>query len=495
MSSHQGVSNIPLDSTSIAPFFKSYPDLKKYETDLLAIYRNYNFNYIWFDKKGIVVYGNSLYGKVKGIAGEGISSTFPYQQKIDDIFKENIKHAPKHPDADLLITSLYLYYADEVYKGIDDKTTTNIGWLLPRKKVPYTVLLDSIISDQKLQSDGSMMLFGQYYRLRDALKRYRSIEQTGGWIPIEPEVHRKSYKPSDTSAVILQIRDRLFVTGEIKQNNGSDIYDAELFDAIRTFQAHHGYQPDSLILPEHISTMNVPVGERIKTIVVNMERCRWISPEVFNADEFIAVNIPAYKMYLIQDDKLEFESPVVVGKILTKTVIFEGEMTYMVFSPYWNLPKNIIKDEVMPGIEKNENYLASHNMEWNNGKVRQLPGRNNSLGLVKFMFPNTNDIYLHDSPAKSLFEREERAMSHGCIRVAKARDLAITILKEDSTWTPERVDAAMHAGKETIYSLKNKIPVYIAYFTAWVDEQGQVNFYKDVYDRDARLAELLFYKQ
>ena len=487
--------SIPLDSTLVDPFFTSYPELKKYEKDLLATYRNYNFSYIWFDEKGVVVYGNSLYNKVKEIEDEGISSTFPYQQDVDAIFKNKRKNIQDNLESDLLLTSLYLFYVDEVYKGIDDKTTTDIGWLLPRKKVPLTVLLDSIISDQKLQNEDSRLLFGQYYRLRDALKNYRTIEQNGGWNKIDQDPDAKTFKLTDTSVVIQQVRDRLYVTGELKQNNGSDIYDEELLAALSIFQAHNGYKTDSLILPEYIESMNIPVEERIKTIVVNMERCRWISPDVFSAERFIAVNIPGYLMKFIQDGKVEFESPVVVGEIMTQTVIFSGKMTYIVFSPYWNLPKSIIENEVIPGIDKNKNYLKSHNMEWNDGHVRQLPGKNNSLGLVKFMFPNSNEIYLHDSPAKSLFERDNRARSHGCVRVGKARELAILILKEDTTWTLKKIDEAMNARKESIYTLKTEIPVYIGYFTTWVDEDGQINFYKDVYERDERLAELLFYKQ
>ncbi len=494
-SSGNSVSDIPLDSALIAPFFKSFPVLKKYEKDLVAVYRNYNFNFIWFDHKGIVEYGNSLYSKVKDIEDEGISSTFPYQKNIDDIFNDNIKNARKHPEAELLLTSLYLFYVDKVYKGIDPKTTTNIGWLLPRKAISYTGLLDSIISDNKLQQEDILILFSQYYKLRDVLKRYRAIEEKGGWNPIDSDPEIKAYKPNDTAKAIQQIRDRLFITGEIVQNNRSNVYDAELVAAVRTFQMHNGYKPDSLILHEHIEAMNVMVAERIKTIVVNMERCRWISPEIFRAEKFIFVNIPSYHMNLIHGGKIEFESPVVVGESMTKTVIFGGKMSYLVFSPYWNLPKTIIEKEVIPGIEKNKNYLESHNMEWNNGHVRQLPGKNNSLGLVKFMFPNSNDIYLHDSPAKSLFKKDDRAMSHGCIRVGKARELAMIILKEDKDWTPEKIDAAMNSGKESICPLKRKIPVYIGYFTAWVDEQGQVNFYKDIYERDERLAALLFYKE
>ncbi|MFM2367720.1 MAG: hypothetical protein RL619_10, partial [Bacteroidota bacterium] len=148
----------------------------------------------------------------------------------------------------------------------------------------------------------------------------------------------------------------------------------------------------------------------------------------------------------------------------------------------------------LPAIEKNPNYLAEHDMEWKDDYVRQKPGPENSLGLVKFLFPNSNAIYLHDTPAKSLFSQEDRAFSHGCIRVAKPKELAAMIMKDDKNWNPEKIEAAMNSGDEYWYTLKNKIPVYIGYFTAWVDTDGVVHFYEDVYDRDETLARLLFNK-
>ncbi len=222
-----------------------------------------------------------------------------------------------------------------------------------------------------------------------------------------------------------------------------------------------------------------------------MERCRWIDPQLEKGKEYIEVNIPEFRLYLIRDHEIAFVSPVVVGKAMTKTVIFSGMMNNIVFSPYWNVPTSIINKEIKPGMAKNKNYLAQKNLEWNNGAVRQVPGKNNSLGLVKFLFPNSNNIYLHDTPAKSLFERENRAFSHGCVRVGKPRELAIELLKQDPTWTPARIDKAMHAGKENWVSLKKKVPVYIGYFTAWVDRKGELNFYKDVYKRDESLIKLL----
>lgn len=491
----QTVITIPFDSTLIAGFYKSYPELQKYEKDLRAIYRTYDYNNIWFDHKGVGEYGNSLYSKVKNLDDEGISTPFPYQKNIDEIFVGQSDKTINPNDAELLLTNLYLFYVDKVYKGIDKKNTTAIGWLLPRKKVSYAGLLDSFLSDRKKQYDDSLILFSQYYKLRDVLKQYRGIEEKGGWKTIDQDPEIKSYKPGDKANAIQQIRERLFMTGDIKQNNQSNSYDAELVAAVKKYKLRNGYKPTALIKPRHIDDMNVPISERIKMLVVNMERCRWISPATFKAQEYIFVNIPAYEMKFIRDGKVIFDSPVVVGDSATETAIFAGKMSYIVFSPYWNLPKSIIEKEIKPGMEKNKNYLKSHDMEWNNGNVRQKPGKNNSLGLVKFMFPNTNDIYLHDTPGKSAFNKENRAISHGCVRVAKARELALKILEDNEKWTPKKIDAAMHAGKESICSLKHKIPVSIGYFTAWVDDQGEIYFYKDVYESDERLAALLFYKE
>ena len=485
-------SNLPFDSNLVIAFYHSYPELNKYQKNVVMVYRQHRFNQIWYDGRGVVEFGQSLYNKVNDLKVEGVSAKFPYQDKIEGIFDNDIENTLSHTETDLMLTNLYLFYAEKVYKGLDDTTTTALGWLLPRKQVSYTAMLDSVLSDPVQFSRNDTILLNQYYKLRDVLQRYREIEKKGGWNLIDMDTKHKAYKPGDTAKAILQIRERLFITGDIKQNNGSNKYDPDLVEAVIKYQQRNGYNPEKLISLKHIREMNVPIGERIKKIIVNMERCRWISPEFARAKEYIVVNIPSFKLNLFRNGKSEFESPVIVGTNVTKTVIFSGTLSYIVFSPYWNLPQSIINKEVKPGMAKNKNYLEKHNMEWNNGQVRQKPGKNNSLGLVKFIFPNSNDIYMHDTPAKSLFSKENRAFSHGCIRVGKPRDLAIEILKDDPDWTPAKIDAAMHAGKESTYLIKNKMPVYIGYLTAWVDQQGVINFYNDIYQWDESLAELLF---
>jgi L,D-transpeptidase YcbB len=484
-------SNLPFDSTLVISFYRSFPELKKYQKDVASVYRQHKFMHIWYDKQGVVEFGYTLFSKTRELNIEGISSTFPYQGQIEGVFNKNRENKLSRTETELMLTNLYLFYTEKVYKGLGDSTTTAIGWLLPRKPVSYARLLDSVMTDPQVLNSDDSVLFSQYYKLRDILKRYREIEKQGGWYTIEPDSRVKFYEPGDTAKAILQIRERLFITGELKQNNNSNRYDPELVEAVKNYQLHNGNNPKEIILPAIIREMNVPVSEHIKKIIVNMERCRWISPGFDRAKTYILVNIPSFRLNFVRNGKNELESPVIVGDSMTKTVIFSGMMSCIVFSPYWTLPQTIITKEVTPGMKKNKNYLESHNMEWNKGQVRQKPGINNSLGLVKFIFPNIDDIYMHDTPVKSLFGKERRAFSHGCIRVGKPKDLAVAILEDDPAWTPEKIVMAMHAGVENNYKLKKKIPVYIGYFTAWVDRQGEINFYQDIYKRDERLARLL----
>jgi murein L,D-transpeptidase YcbB/YkuD len=428
--------NLPFDSSRLTAFFRSFPKLQKYQKDVSEVYRQHQFTQIWFDEEGVIEFGYTLYNRASELKAEGISSVFPYQLMIDEIFDTEKGDKLSGIETEIMLTNLYLFYTEKVYSGLGDSTSTALGWLLPRKQISYSRLLDSVMSDEQVLNHDKKVLYSQYYKLRDILKHYQKIEAQRRW----------------------------------------KIY---------------AIDPEQIAIPTYNRALNLSTADRIKKIIVNMERCRWISAEIDQEKEFIMVNIPAFTLSLVKNGKTALESRVIVGNSLNKTVIFKGMMNQIVFSPYWNLPQSIVDDDVIPGIAKNRNYLKNHNMEWNNGLVRQKPGNNNSLGLVKFIFPNSADIYLHDTPSKSLFEKQSRAFSHGCIRVKKPRELAITILKGDLNWTPEKIDAAMHSGREQAYSLQIKIPVYITYLTAWVDEQGRINFYADIYNRDARLAKLL----
>jgi murein L,D-transpeptidase YcbB/YkuD len=488
---HYEENTIPLDSTKIDPFFAKYPAFKEYKKEIKELYKKHHYHYIWHDKQGLIEFAEVLFNRVHQIEKEGLPAKIPYEAQLNDLFYNNSNSKPEINN-ELLVSSMYFYWAHKVYKGLDPKESRETGWYLPRERVSYVSYLDTLMRDPGKISKDAGEMFTQYYNLRKALQRYREIEKKGGWGTINLGEGVKSLKPGDSSAAVAQVRRRLFMEGYLKKDSGSGVFDGELTGGLEQYARRHNQESDNRITPALIKDLNTPVAERIKTISVNMERCRWVSPEMNTAREFIAVNIPAFWLQYIRDGKEVLASRVVVGKEMNKTIVFSGQMSYLVFSPYWNVPKSILEKEIQPELAKDPGYLEKQNMEWHNEGVRQKPGPKNSLGLVKFMFPNSNNIYLHDTPAKTLFKRDERAFSHGCVRVQKARELAIAITKKDGGWSAARVDEAMNKGEENSYVLKKKIPVYIAYFTAWADENGNVSFFEDVYQRDNRLAQMLY---
>ncbi len=489
-SPHEIESKDTFETTAIGTFFEKHPKLKDFRPQVEKLYQKHDYHYLWFDRKGVNEVAELLYSKIGNLDEEGVPSSVPYKNELSATIEADAK---PNPDSELLISSLYFFYADKVYHGVDAEKSQELGWFLPRKKLSYVNYLDSLLIKPSLLNKDDKEVLGQYYRLREVLQKYRDIEKKGGWKTIAIDSKTK-FKPGDSSTTIAQIRERLAITGDIASNSKSAVYDDALAQAILKYQARTNAKPDKTITKKLVDELNIPVADRIKTIMVNMERCRWTSNGISKLKEFVVINIPAYRMSYYREGQEPFISDVVVGKEVHKTVVFSGMMKYIVFSPYWNVPKSIVKKEIEPGLAKNSNYLEDHDMERNGNQIRQKPGPKNSLGLVKFLFPNSNNIYLHDSPAKALFNEESRAFSHGCIRVAKARELAYTILKDDKAWPKAKIDAAMSAGTEKWVTLKTKIPVFIGYFTAWVDSDGTVHFYDDIYKRDDRLAQMIYDK-
>jgi murein L,D-transpeptidase YcbB/YkuD len=211
----------------------------------------------------------------------------------------------------------------------------------------------------------------------------------------------------------------------------------------------------------------------------------------------IVANIPEFKLHVFEDSGKVFDIDIVVGTAANKTVIFNDLLKYVVFSPYWNIPRSIVRKEILPAMQRDRRYLARMNMEktgFSNGLpvIRQKPGKANALGKVKFIFPNSYNIYFHDTPSKSLFERKKRAFSHGCIRLAEPRKLAEYLLRNQPQWTTDTIGRLMNSTKETWVTLNEPIPVVITYFTAWVSNDGMLNFRDDIYGHDRKLAERLF---
>ena len=493
LTAENDLNKIVVNAELINQFYKKYPKLKKYQNDVLDLYKKKDFKSIWYDDKSVSEFGALLYHKVRQLNEQGIKVTMPYRDLIDDIFNENVTEDLSQIDTELMLSNMYVFYASNVYSGTDPATLKKIGWFLPAKTISYTKILDSLMVDPDRLNKDENLLFGQYYKLKAVLKKYRTIEKNNLWTKIDIDsANYKDLRPFDSGVAVKQIRHRLFVVGDLAQDSKSNVYDEEMMAGILKYKKRYGLKLNYALTRDHINQMNEPIGNRIKTIMLNMERCRWIPTSLSQASEYVMVNIPSFRLIYVKNGKYDLVSDVFVGTRMTETVIFSGNIDRIVFSPYWYVPQSIIKNELKLKIAEDKNYLADHDMEWNGGNVRQKPGPKNSLGLVKFMFPNPNDIYLHDTPAKSLFDFEKRIFSHGCINVKEAKGLALAILKNNPDWPVDKIDKAMSGEKETTCMLKTKIPIYIGYFTAWVNDDGEIGFYPDVYDRDKQLDKLLY---
>jgi L,D-transpeptidase YcbB len=476
-----------MDSDQINSFTKNYPELGNYDEEILEFYSNRKFSYAWYGQSGLIEQSGNLYSHLTNLSLDGIQSPAPYLQTLDSLLNDPVATKDPNPQLDILLSAEYIFYAHKVWNGISQKRTDSLQWFIPRKKLNLPYIIDSVLKNSDAQMFSAGYSIGQYNLLKKALNFYSHLDSGSSWSSIP--AGRKSYKTGDSASVIPQIRQRLFLLGDIHQDSGSEEYDTVLLSGVRSFQERMGMVTDGIISPGFIQRINTPPAVYARKIIINMERMRWIPTNI--SKHFLLINIPAFSLYAYDNDSVSFRMNVVVGKDVHKTVLFSGNIQYIVFSPYWNVPPSIMKSEVLPAIKRDPNYLTRNNMEWNGNGIRQKPGPKNSLGLVKFLFPNSYNIYLHDSPAKSLFNQSSRAFSHGCIRLEEPEKLAVYLLLNDPKWPAAKIRQAMHAGIEKYVTIKQPVPVYIGYFTAYVDNRGRVNFRDDVYNRDPALVDMM----
>ncbi|HQV51804.1 MAG: L,D-transpeptidase family protein [Flavobacteriales bacterium] len=401
-------------------------------------------------------------------------------------------------DLELSLTAQFFRFADKQYGGTVGKDLRELDWFIPRSKKDYAQLLDSMAAGH-MDLSPIEPLHPQYALLKAQLKKYHSLDSLGSW----PELslgERKKIEPLDSAQLVGDIRQRLTLLGDFMY--GKDTvslsdphYDSTLVRAVQRFQSRHGLHPDGIIGNGFMAAINVPPRDRLRSLLVNMERLRWV-PRNYAPNQ-ILVNIPEFRMHIFENGEEAWNMDVVVGNTATRTVIFSDTLSTIVFSPYWGVPKSIVQGEILPAMAKDPNYLKKKGMERIGGSdanpiIRQKPGARNALGLVKFLFPNSYSIYFHDTPSKGGFAREQRAFSHGCIRLSKPKELAEYLLRNDTTWTSQKIDKAMHSGKEQYVVLKDRRPVTIGYFTAWVGVESGLNFRNDIYGQDERLAKEIF---
>lgn len=494
--------NLFIDSNKINSFIATHPEYQKFQEQYSDFYNQRNYESAWFDSLGITEQAYNFMNLL-GNAVNTYNDSSLYNKDLSkdiDAFKKDtadtvITVTPDITQTELMLTGQFFVYASKIYKGADINIE-ELGWFIPRKKLDLSTMLDSLIANKSDIKNSEFPLSDSYKKLLDYVSVYSKLNQAGNWDSLAYPA--KSLHTGSSSEIIPVIKQRLYALGDLtEQQDTTNIYDSALVDAAKNFQTRMGQKSDGTIGKAFIKQLNVTPAQRLQQLLINLERLRWL-PEMSDSASII-VNIPEYKMYVYNEGQLQFDMDVVVGASATGTVIFTGNLKYIVFSPYWNIPSSIIKKEILPGIQRNKNYLASHHMEvyGKNGgglpAVRQLPGDDNALGRVKFLFPNNFDIYFHDTNNHGAFNSSSRNLSHGCIRLSQPKELAQYLLRDDTvTYSSAKIDSLMNLKKEKWVTLKNTVPVMISYYTAFVDNGGKLNFRNDIYGHDSAIAVKLF---
>ena len=455
---NQNYSELVLDSCLVRRYISERAFLSEFEESILAFYERRNFQAAWFVDNRLSNSALSFRNILSEYSQSFNDTTLPLQ-KINEMigfsetkssfFKSHIKEKNW---LELLLTSTFFVYSKKSYSGTD-KNIKDLEWFIPRKKKNYEILLDTLVaSPASFEQYEPVNPF--YKQLKKALSEYRSIENRGGFPGVV--MNEESLKTGDSSLTVLSLKKYLRATRDFTLNDSSQFFTDPLRIALIRFQKRFGLKETGVLDRQTLSEINVPVHNRIGQIMLNMERMRWMPDSV--PDNYIIVNIPEFKLHVFENKKYLWSSNVVVGKAANATTIFSGTLSTVVFSPYWVVPQSIIMNEIIPAVRKNTNYLNNKQMEvvrggavvssssisWWKYKsdfpfvIRQRPGKSNALGLVKFLFPNSYFIYMHDTPSKNLFQEDERAFSHGCIRVAEVVKLANYVFSYDSTMTSDQ---------------------------------------------------------
>ncbi|MGE0354891.1 MAG: murein L,D-transpeptidase [Gemmatimonadales bacterium] len=491
-----------------------------------TIYQDRAYRPVWLHLSGSTPQARDLVASVCAAETQGLRLTGYNLEELATALRG--VHAAGDTDlaslaaGEIRLTRLFIDYGTDLYQGLHPSAVDS-AWLIPARAGEVDSLIRQAIRGANFPEMVTPLVprQHQYLELAQALARYRGIQRTGGWDTV-PLPAQDRLKPGGQDPLVPALVRRLRATGDADSTTGmatdtgiapSDSlrYDRRLAGAVARFQARHGLDPDSIVGLETIEAMNVPASTRVRQIELNMERYRWLGADP--GPRYILVNIPDFRLYAYDSSRLALEMRVIVGKdYRNPTPVFSDTMSFLVFRPYWNVPPRIIKEEIIPLARRDPAYLSSHDYEVLRGRevidpatidwatvdtqnfrylIRQKPGGQNSLGHVKFMFPNPFDVYLHDTPANNLFLRAGRNFSHGCIRVQRPTALAEYALEGTADWDPARIRLALRdttPPQQVI--LKNPVPIYIVYLTAFV-EDGVVQFRKDLYGHDARAIERL----
>jgi murein L,D-transpeptidase YcbB/YkuD len=493
------------------------PDFHDYQSSAREFYTAGGYAPAWLAGGTVSAQGQALIQAFHHAAEKGLEPE-DYDASLWDGRLEGVQHGGDPSLVDVELTVNAMRYISDLQIGRVDPRHVSFELSVEEKKYDLADFLRNKVLSAR---DVNAVLaeaeppFPIYKRTEAALARYTELAQQGDGEKLP--VPAKPIEPGQPYAGLPQLTRLLQRVGDLPpQTNTSgpppELYDATLVEGVKRFQRRHGLDDDGRLGPATIKEMNVPLAERVRELQFALERWRWL-PDTFSAPPII-VNIPDFHLRaLTADNNVDMDMRVMVGKAMrTETPVFSRDMTYVVFRPYWVVPPGIMKRTILPAIRRNRDYLAANRYEVTTpaGKVvttgtvsdevlaqlqsgrlmvRQRPGPNNALGLVKLIFPNEHSVYLHSTPSTELFARSRRDFSSGCIRVEKPAELTAWVLRNNPGWSLERVQQAMQSGPDNVtVKLARPVPVFIVYGTAIARPDGEVHFYPDLYGHDARLA-------
>ncbi|MDO1451504.1 L,D-transpeptidase family protein [Rhodocytophaga aerolata] len=507
--------------TALVPAYFITDNVRSYAyQSFIDFYRHRECKPAWNNLQGPLPQADSLIAVLQAAPEEGLLYTY-FLDKLTQAEQEVIESlsGTTWPDSvqlakiahfDFLLTGSYLTYASHLLSGKVDPDQFDVTWIAHPRKRNLAPLLEQAISTKNIKASLEQVLpaFPQYAALKQALAQYTAIAQKGGW-PSLPE--DKILQLGDTADMIATLRQRLTLTNDLRTSTGTtdgNIFNEELAEAVKKYQHRNGLKADGIAGKNTIAQMNISVEKRLEQIQVNLERLRWM-PDTLGK-QYVLVNIPEYKLRVVEERQQVLEMKVIVGREYHSTPVFRDSIEYIEFSPTWTVPLSIARNEILPMLKKDSSYLEKdgfivyenwhsdssqlnpYQIKWRKIKPEnftyrlvQPPGPSNPLGQVKFMFPNPLAIYLHDTPSQRLFNKKNRAFSHGCVRVSKPVALARYLLKDLANWDEQRIEKNMNRQEPKVVSLPETIPVQFIYQTAFVDEDNLVNFRKDVYGHDS----------